>query len=179
MTQADVGNLHVGHGPGNDDLLVAPVKLECLAGLEYEWDVGVGRTSLMFCPPVLHKTTHAIVSTAVTLSGCATITNDPTQPIQFVAPGCQGVDVECSAENKRSSWTFEPPETVHIRRSDDVLRIRCDVPGRRDHVQSIPSRMDGKIVASAIFLDLGIVDSITDKHREYPAQIVLTACEDE
>ena len=34
-------------------------------------------------------------------------------------------------------------------------------------------------VASAIFLDLGIVDSITDKHREYPAQIVLTACEDE
>ena len=133
----------------------------------------------MFCPPVLHKTTHAIVSTAVTLSGCATITNDPTQPIQFVAPGCQGVDVECSAENKRSSWTFEPPETVHIRRSDDVLRIRCDVPGRRDHVQSIPSRMDGKIVASAIFLDLGIVDSITDKHREYPAQIVLTACEDE
>ena len=66
MTPADVGNLHVGHGPGNDDLLVAPVKLECLAGLEYEWDVGVGRTSLMFCPPVLHKTTHAIVSTAVT-----------------------------------------------------------------------------------------------------------------
>ena len=41
---------------------------------------------------------------------------------------------------------------------------------------STPSRMGGKIVASAIFLDFGIVDSITD-HREYPAQIVLSACE--
>ena len=37
--------------------------------------------------------------------------------------------------------------------------------------------MGGKIIASAIFLDFGIVDSITDHHREYPAQIVLAACE--
>lgn len=120
----------------------------------------------------------ALIAVAA-LSGCATITNDPTQPIQFVAPGCTGVDVKCTAENKRGAWEFEPPETVQIRRSDDVLRIRCEVPNQRDHVQSIPSRMGGKIVASAIFLDFGIVDSITDKHREYPAQIVLTACEDD
>ena len=46
-------------------------------------------------------------------------------------------------------------------------------------MQSIPSRMGGKIIASAIFLDFGIVDSITDKHREYPAQIVLTPCQDD
>ena len=124
------------------------------------------------------KTPVALL-TVVALSGCATLTNDPTQPIQFVAPGCKGVDLGCSAENKRGSWTFDPPETVQIRRSDDVLRIRCEVPGRQDHVQSIPSRMGGKIVASAVFLDFGIVDSITDKHREYPAQIVLTACEDD
>ena len=113
------------------------------------------------------------------LSGCATLTNDPTQPIQFVAPGCQSVEVECTAQNKRGSWTFEPPETVHIRRSDDELRIRCEVSGRRDYTQSTPSRMGGKIVASAIFLDFGIVDSITDHHREYPVQIVLAACEDD
>ena len=61
----------------------------------------------------------------------------------------------------------------------DELRIRCEVPGRRDYTQSTPSRMGGKIVASAIFLDFGIVDSITDYHREYPAQIVFAACEDD
>jgi hypothetical protein len=33
--------------------------------------------------------------------------------------------------------------------------------------------MGGKIVASAVFLDLGIVDSITDKHREYPSNFVI------
>jgi len=37
----------------------------------------------------------------------------------------------------------------------------------------IPSRMGGKIIASAVFLDFGIVDSITDKHREYPPSFVI------
>ena len=116
---------------------------------------------------------------ALSISSCATITNDPSQAIQFVAPGCQGVQIECTAQNKRGSYKFDPPETVHIRRSDDDLRISCNVPGRSDYVQNIASRMGGKIVASAVFLDLGIVDAITDKHREYPVQIVLSACEDD
>ncbi len=37
--------------------------------------------------------------------------------------------------------------------------------------------MGGKIVASAVFLDFGIVDSVTDKHREYPEQIILRICD--
>ena len=40
-------------------------------------------------------------------------------------------------------------------------------------VGGIPSAMGAKIVASAVFLDLGIVDSITDKHRTYPASFVI------
>lgn len=40
-------------------------------------------------------------------------------------------------------------------------------------VGGIPNTMGGKIVASAVFLDFGIVDSITDKHREYPASFVI------
>ena len=121
----------------------------------------------------------SVIAAIAALSGCATLTNDPTQRIEFVAPGCKGIDVACSAENKRGIWTFEPPETVEIRRSDDVLRIRCQVPGQRDYAQSIESRMGGKIVASAVFLDLGITDAITDRHREYPVQIVLSACADD
>ncbi len=122
---------------------------------------------------------HVVLLTIAALSGCATLTNDPMQPVQFVALGCKGVDLTCLAQNKRGSWTFKPPETVYIRRSDDLLQIRCDIPDRQEaYVQSIPSRMGGKIIASAVFLDFGIVDAITDMHREYPAQIVLpAACE--
>ena len=80
----------------------------------------------------------------VTLTGCATLTNDPTQPINFVAPNCKGMNVECSAENKRGQWTFKPSATVDIRRSDDVLKIRCNIPDKPDHIQSIPSRIGGK-----------------------------------
>ena len=110
-------------------------------------------------------------------NGCATLTNDPNQPIHFVAPGCIDVPLKCTAENKRGTWTINPPETVNIRRSDDVLRLRCSHDGE-DYIQSIASRMGGKIIASAIFLDFGIVDSITDYHREYPQQIILTACQE-
>lgn len=119
---------------------------------------------------------YCLAITTTALAGCATLTNDPNQPIEFVAPACKNVQVKCSAQNKRGSWTFSPPETVYIRRSDDVLNIRCSAGGQ-ESAQSIPSRMGGKIIASAIFLDFGIVDAITDKHREYPAQIVLTACQ--
>ena len=113
------------------------------------------------------------------LSGCATLTNDSTQPIHFVAPDCEPATIECTATNKRGVWPFEPPEIVHIRRSDDGLRIGCAVPGRRRyHISTVPSRIGAKIVASAIFLDFGIVDSITDYHREYPPQIVIAACDE-
>ena len=115
---------------------------------------------------------------AAALTGCATLTNDPNQAIEFVAPWCKDGQLQCSAQNKRGSWTFSPRETVYIRRSDDVLNIRCTGGGEgREYVQSIPSRIGGKIVASAVFLDFGITDAITDKHREYPVQIVLSACE--
>jgi len=33
--------------------------------------------------------------------------------------------------------------------------------------------MGGKIIASAVFLDLGITDAITDKHRQYPASFMI------
>ena len=107
------------------------------------------------------------------LSGCATITNDPNQPVHFVGLNCAEKAVTCTARNKRGSWDIKLPGTTMIRRSDDVLHISCsDGEGKQYQVQT-ESRMGGKIVASAIFLDFGIVDSITDKHREYPAQIMV------
>ena len=118
-----------------------------------------------------------VIATAILIAGCATITNDANQQIEFVAPGCKDVKVSCIAQNKRGIWTFDAPAVVPIRRSDDNLSVTCeDEDGNNKSVQSVPSRIGGKIVASAIFLDLGIVDAITDKHREYPTQILLSTC---
>jgi hypothetical protein len=60
-----------------------------------------------------------------------------------------------------------------IRRSDDVLNMICTTEDRRSAFRSVTSTMGAKIVASAIFLDFGIVDAITDKHRNYPASYVI------
>ena len=103
--------------------------------------------------------------------GCATITNDSMVPISLsFSDGSSG---QCQLNNKRGSWTTNLPGVVSVRRSDDVLQFRCKTDDNRDAYGSIPSEMGGKIVASAVFLDLGIVDSITDKHRNYPASFVI------
>ena len=108
----------------------------------------------------------------VLLAGaCATITNDPTVPISLsFSDGSGG---ECDLRNKRGNWNTEIPGTVRVRRSDDVLHYDCESAGGLEAKGDIPSRMGGKIVASAVFLDFGIVDSITDRHREYPPSFVI------
>ena len=124
-----------------------------------------------------HASLPVVAALLPLFAGCATITNDAHQPVAFKAPGCKKDAVPCTARNKRGVYTFDVPETVSIRRSDDQLHIDCvDEQGQR-HSESIGSRMGGKIVASAVFLDFGIVDGITDKHREYPSQVVLRICD--
>ena len=53
------------------------------------------------------------------------------------------------------------------------MKYQCKTEDGREAVGSIPSRIGAKIVASAVFIDFGITDAITDKHREYPASFVI------
>lgn len=112
-----------------------------------------------------------ILTISLTLAGCATLTNDANVPVAVSFSDGSGGRRELS--NKRGSWDVPIPSTPSIRRSDDVLRYSCDTNSGAHPVGSIPSTMGGKIIASAVFLDFGIVDSITDKHREYPASYVI------
>lgn len=112
-----------------------------------------------------------VVIVALGIGGCASITNDPMTPVTLsFSNGAYG---SCDLSNKRGSWSTAVPATVSVRRSDDALQYRCMTDDGGDLLGSIPSTMGGKIVASAVFLDFGIVDSITDKHREYPASYVI------
>lgn len=105
------------------------------------------------------------------LTGCATLTNDSMTPIAVSLSS--GENGNCTFQNKRGVWSSSVPTTVSIRRSDDILRYDCETTDGRKAVGSIESTIGAKIVASAVFLDLGIVDSITDMHREYPASFVV------
>jgi hypothetical protein len=103
--------------------------------------------------------------------GCATLTNDPMTPVAIsFSDNSSG---QCVFENKRGTWPTPIPVTVMVRRSDDPLRWRCKTEDGRETTGSIPSTMDAKIVASAVFIDFGITDAITDKHRQYPASFVI------
>jgi hypothetical protein len=102
---------------------------------------------------------------------CATLTEDSNDQIAMsLSDGSSG---SVQLRNKRGNWDYQLPSTVSVRKSDDVLQYTAKTNDGRLATGSIPSRMGSKIVASAVFLDLGIVDAITDKHREYPQSYVI------
>ena len=97
--------------------------------------------------------TLAVVSILI-LSGCASIVNEAMVPISLsFSDGSSGY---CTLENKRGSWRTELPGVVYVRRSDDVLKYRATTDDGREATGSIASRIGAEIVASAVFLDLGI-----------------------
>ncbi len=105
------------------------------------------------------------------IASCATITNDPMTPINMsFSDNSSG---NCYLDNKRGSWTANMPGQIYVRRSDDALKYRCETDDGRESFGSIPSEMGAKIVASAVLLDFGITDAITDKHRQYPLSYVV------
>ena len=113
-----------------------------------------------------------ILISIFTLTSCATIVNDPNVPVALSFS--DGSDGECRLSNKRGSWSGKIPQTFMIRRSDDALRYDCTTDGGKKGFGSIPSEIEGaKLAGSVIFFDLGITDSITDKHRTYAASFVI------
>ncbi|MBM4197875.1 MAG: hypothetical protein FJ197_12455 [Gammaproteobacteria bacterium] len=112
-----------------------------------------------------------LVGMAIGLAGCATLTEDAMTPVALsFSDGSNG---QCKMQNKRGAWDVSIPSTASIRKSDDALKYDCKTSDGRTAFGAIPSEMGGKIVASAVFLDFGITDAITDKHRQYPANFVI------
>jgi hypothetical protein len=105
------------------------------------------------------------------VTGCATLTEDEMTPIAIAFS--DNSDGKCDLQNKRGVWTAELPTTISVRKSDDALKYSCHTKDGREVVGMIPSEMGAKIIASAVFLDFGITDAITDKHRKYPESFVI------
>jgi len=106
------------------------------------------------------------------VSGCASIVNDANIPLTFSFS--DGTEGKCILDNKRGRWEVDLPGTAMIRRSDDALKYNCETEDGRKSIGSIASQMDAaKFGASVIFIDLGITDAITDKHRDYQRNVVI------
>ena len=113
-----------------------------------------------------------LVLFSITLVSCATIVNDAHIPVSLSFS--DGSDGECKLSNKRQSLSGEVPATFMVRRSDDALRVDCTTKSGKKGFVSIPSTLEGgKLAGSVVFFDLGITDSITDKHRIYPSSFVI------
>ena len=109
------------------------------------------------------------------LVGCATLTSDAMTPMEFsFSDDSTGT---CHLRNKRGAWKVNVPDTVYVRRSDDLLIYSCENESNVKSTGEIPSTMSPKMAASIVFLDLGITDAITDKHREYPRTYVVKSGE--
>ena len=108
----------------------------------------------------------------VFLTSCSTIVNDANVPVTLSFSN--GESGTCNLSNKRISLQANIPSTSMIRRSDDPLRYNCTTKSGKTAFGSIPSEMEGgKLAASVVFFDLGITDSITDKHRTYTPNFVI------
>ena len=112
------------------------------------------------------------LSIIILTTSCATIVNDANIPVALsFSDGSEGL---CKLSNKRANYDVEVPGTHLIRRSDDALRYDCETKNGKKGFGSIPSTLEGgKLAASVFFWDLGITDSITDKHRIYPSSFVV------
>ena len=106
------------------------------------------------------------ISILVFLTSCATIVNDANVPVTLsFSDGSSG---SCKLSNKRAQYDVPVPGTNLIRRSDDALKYDWKTVNGKTAFGSIPSEVEGaKLAGSVVFFDLGITDSITDKHRTY------------
>ena len=110
--------------------------------------------------------TFASITILVFLTSCATIVNDAEVPVTLsFSDGSSG---SCKLSNKRAQYQVDIPGTQMVRRSDDALKFDCKTDDGKTAFGSIPSEIeDAKLAGSVVFFDLGITDSITDKHRTY------------
>ena len=109
---------------------------------------------------------------ALIFTSCATIVNDPNVPVALSFSN--GEEGTCNLSNKRVSLQASLPGTPMVRRSDDALRYDCITKSGKKAFGSIPSEIEGaKLAGSVVFFDLGITDSITDKHRTYTPNYVI------
>jgi len=118
----------------------------------------------------------------VSLSGCASITGDQTQPITVFAV-CAGsaapVEAECVLENDKARKIITSPGTVAISRSFADLSIQCKYGNSKRGRAVLSSKSDEKILGNIVAGGVigAVVDVGTGAAFNYPSRVtVLMEC---
>jgi hypothetical protein len=96
---------------------------------------------------------YSVVFAAVAMTGCASISNDTTNPVRFETFNAAGVEVkdaDCKLENDYGQQMVKTPATVNVRRSSKDLQITCvksgDADGRGVAISRANAGMAGNIL---------------------------------
>lgn len=114
----------------------------------------------------------------VTLSGCASVLTDKTQPVKVETldqAGNKIVGAQCELKNDRGAFNVETPNTVFVRKSGGELVVTCNAPEQGQADAKLISRVGGAIFGN-IILGGGIgaiVDSASGVAFNYPEWVQL------
>lgn len=97
---------------------------------------------------------YSIALACVAMTGCASITNDTTNPVRFETFNAAGVeikDAECKLENDYGQQIVKTPATVNVRRSSKDLQVTCVKAGEKDGRGVAISRANAGMAGNIIF----------------------------
>lgn len=84
----------------------------------------------------------------VLCAGCSSVTEGTIQPLTIRTPGAN--NAECSVSTGTIKYTYNPPMTRNITKSNETMMVDCLAPGNRHKVVYVKP-----IIASSTFLNLG------------------------
>ena len=113
----------------------------------------------------------ASFAAALSLAGCASAIDGETQPIYIST--LPEVKANCVGSNDRGQWPVLTPGTIVVKRSQSVLKIRCEKPGWRDATAYLAPRLSQTAMIGSLMPYVGIieaaVDGSTGAAMEYPS----------
>lgn len=116
----------------------------------------------------------ALLSMAVVIGGCSSITQNEMQPVSLTATfEGKPVEAECKINNDKGNWTARTPSNISVRKSNEDLEVACKKEGLPDGILKAISRAAGSMFGNIIFG--GGIGAIIDHNKgtgyDYPNQL--------
>jgi len=107
------------------------------------------------------------------LQGCASVTKGTKDTIQVQVSNCSN-PMDCTATNKKGTWTFTAPGPVTFKKSDQDLIIACN-DGGSILTRSLRPTRGGMIWGNVLIGGIigGGVDAMTDAHWDMADSLIL------
>ena len=107
---------------------------------------------------------------ALSLTGCATITEGSQQPIAFETPGATNALCDIQIGSDDYSYSVRPPQTIWIRKGRGDMKITCEAPAHRVVLKTVPSKPTGAALLNVMngAVPGAVVDADSGALYKYP-----------